>query len=77
MRDIGREAPGKSVYQKTVTSSMFDNCDSLVAKIGNVSRGNISFYRNFARWRDPPLGWRIGISDVIMGRKLKFTINFR
>ena len=51
MRDIGHDALGKSVYQKTVKESTFDNFDSLVMKIGKVSMGGCSFYRNLARRR--------------------------
>ena len=71
MRDIGHGALGKSVYQKTVKASAFGNSDSLVAKIGKVSMENCSFYRNFTRRRDPPLGWRGEIPGVIMGRKVR------
>ena len=69
MRDIGRDALGESVYQKTVEAITFDNSDSLVAKIGKVSMENCPFYRNFARRRGPPLGWRGEVYDVIRAAK--------
>ena len=75
MRDIGHGALGKSVYQKTVKASAFDNFDSLVAKIGKVSMENCSIYRNFARRMALPLGGRWGeIPDVITGRKVRRKI---